>query len=156
MESDNAKGESVRSVEKLLLEPWQSVFRIGYGFCLSLAIARWWGVNISWWELILLFLAALVLLRVAPMLPRRALPFSKAVRAAWFDQRQLAKRYDSYQWAKLLWIGMGIGAHAIYAERLRGQEGALALVCILAGGLGTVMWLRAQAAVRRMVAAANA
>jgi hypothetical protein len=156
MEANNSKGESVRSIEKLLLEPWQSVFRVVYGFFVALVIARWRGPDISMWEWILLILGALILLRLVPMIARKALPFSKAVKAAWFEQRQLAKRYDSFQWAKLLWIGIGIGAYAVFAGRLRAQEGTLALVCILAGGLGTVMWRRAQVGVRRMVAAANA
>jgi hypothetical protein len=156
MEASDSKGASVRAVEKLLLEPWQSIFRIAYGFCLPLVITRWRGEDIPWWEWALLFLVALVLLRVLPMGPRKVLPFSKALKSVWFDQRQLAKRYDSYQWAKLLWIGIGIGAHAAYAGRLRAQEGTLALACILAGGLGTMMWLRAQAPVRRPVAATNA
>jgi len=156
MEASDSKGASVRAVEKLLLEPWQSVFRVAYGFCLPLVITRWRGEDISWWEWALLFLVALVLLRVLPMGPRKVLPFSKALKSVWFDQRQLAKRYDSYQWAKLLWIGIGIGAYAAYAGKLRAQEGILALACSLAGGLGTMMWLHAQAAVRRLVAATNA
>ena len=155
MESDNSKGDSVRPVEKLMLEPWQSGFRIPYGFCLSLVISRWRGVDISWWELFLLFLASLVLLRVAPIIPRKVLPFSKAIKSAWFDQRQLAKRYDSYQWAKLLWIGIGIGAHAAFAGSLLNRVGVLAAGCILAGGLGMIVWLRAQLAIKRMVATAN-
>ena len=156
MEANNSKGESVRSIEKLLLEPWQSVFRVVYGFFVARVIARWRGPDISMWEWIVFILGALILLRLVPMIARKALPFSKAVKAAWFDQRQLAKRYDSFQWAKLLWIGIGIGAYAVFAGRLRAQEGTLALVCILAGGLGTVIWRRAQVGVRRMVAAANA
>jgi hypothetical protein len=156
MESDNSKGAPVRSIEKLLLEPWQSVFRIAYGFSVGLVVARWRGVDISRWEWVLMFLGALVLLRLVPIIGRKVLPFSKAAKAAWFDQRQLAKRYDSYQWAKLLWIGIGIGGYAVYAGRLRAHEGTLALACILAGGLGTVMWLRAQAEVRRVVPVAGA
>lgn len=153
METNDSKVESVRSIEKLLLEPWQSVFRIVYGFSVALAIARWRGVDHSWWEWVLMFLGALVLLRLAPIIARKALPFSTAVKAAWFDQRQLAKRYDSYQWAKLLWIGIGVGAYAVYAGRLRAQEGTLALTSIVVGGLGTMMWLRAQAAAKKMIAA---
>lgn len=156
MGTDNLKGEPVRTVEKLLLEPWQSVFRIAYGFGVALLIQRLRPGAVPMWELLLLFLAALFLLRIMPLVPRKVLPFSKALKAAWFEQRQLAKRYDSYQWAKLLWIGFGIGAHVLYSGRPQTNEGALALACILAGGLGTMMWLRAQAAVKRLVSAATA
>lgn len=156
MEANNSKGESVRSIERLLLEPWQSVFRVAYGFFVALLIVHWRGRDISMWEWILLFLGALILLRLAPIIARKALPFSKAVKAVWFEQRQLAKRFDSFQWAKLLWLGIGVGAHVIYAGRLMAQEGMLALACIVAGGLGAVMWWRAQATIRKTISAANA
>lgn len=156
MATHNSKAGAVRSAERLLLEPWQSGFRMAYGFCLLAVTAKWRGTQIPWWELLLLFLGALVALRIAPMLPRKIFPFSAAVKAAWFNQRQLAKQYDSYQWAKLLWIGAGMTAHTARTGRMQEQEGVLALACIAAGILGTVLWKRTQAAVARTGVAANA
>ncbi len=156
MESENPMVGIVRPAEKLLLEPWQSGFRMAYGFCLLMLIVKWRGTQIPWWELLLLFLGALVVLRIAPLLPRKILPFSATLKGEWFKQRQLAKHYDSYQWAKLLWIGAGMTAYAIKTGRIQERDGVLALSCVATGIVGTVLWKRVQAAVARTVVAANA
>jgi hypothetical protein len=149
MKPVNTESGALRPFERLLLEPWQSVFRLFYGFLLLSVITRWRGASNSITELIVLFLGALVALRVVPLIPRRLLPFSKALKLAWFNQRQMAKRYDSYQWAKLLWIGAGMATHAAQARSLLAPEGLLALGCCLGGALATVWWRQTQTAVRQ-------
>ena len=139
----------MRGAEKLLLEPWQSGFRVCFGFALLPVVELWPAANDSIWELSIVFLGALLALRIALILPRRLLPFSKELKTAWYDQRQLAKRFDSYQWAKLLWIGIGMAAYIVSTGRLQGPEGVLTLGCIGAGSLGTYYWWRARAGIKR-------
>lgn len=145
MEANKSGHGPVRPAEKLLLEPWQSVWRVVYGFGVALLIERLLGTQISLWGWLLTLLGALVVLRVAPLVGRKALPFSKEIEAVWFGQRQLGRQYDSYQWAKLLWLGIGIGTYVVLAGRFGNPVGGIALVCILAGAVGTIMWLRVQA-----------
>lgn len=142
--------DSLRGPERLLLEPWQSALRFFFGFgVLDVATRCRVTVAMSFWQLCALLLAALLALRVACLLVRNLLPFSSRLKDAWFDQRQLAKRFDSYQWAKLLWIGLGMATYVAYLGRLPSKEAALALVCIVAGAVGTLCWRRAQTATRR-------
>jgi hypothetical protein len=94
------------------------------------------------WRLVPFFLLALLTLRVVPVVVRRILPFSDEARDAWSRQRLLAKRFDSYQWRKLLWIGLGLGVSAAWAGQTGPVPSVLAVACMLAGGLGAMMWRR--------------
>src|SRR5262249_57794993 len=79
---------------------------------------------------------------VAPAAVRALLPFSDAVQGRWFELRQLAKRYDSYQWQKLFWFGLGMVVYlAVPGRRLLSQAiPVLAVVCIGAGAAGLATW----------------
>jgi hypothetical protein len=111
----------------------------------ALLIERLLGPQISLGGWLLMLLSALVVLRVAPLIGRKALPFSKEIEAVWFGQRQLGRQYDSYQWAKLLWLGIGIGIYVVLTGGFGNPVGGVALVCILAGAIATITWLRVQA-----------
>jgi hypothetical protein len=88
------------------------------------------------------FVGVLIGVRLIPAFIRRMAPFSDEVQAAWARRRQLAKRFDSYQWSKLLWFGVGMALHVFWAGRL--SPGTLALVafCLIGGGLGLWQWRR--------------
>ncbi len=133
----------MRTAERLLLEPWQSALRICFGFALLPALESLRLAGASIWEWVALFLGALLALRIGLILPRRFLPFSKEIKAAWYEQRQLAKRFDSYQWAKLLWFGIGMATFVVSSGRLWTSEGLLTAGCVAAGLLGTYYWRRA-------------
>jgi hypothetical protein len=106
---------------------------------LSTALRRSDGPD---WLLLPVFLAILIGLRVVPAMVRHLLPFSADLQAHWSRHRVLAKRYDSYQWRKLFWFGVGLGCYLALFDRTSGLPGFLALACLLAGGLGELAWRR--------------
>ena len=93
----------------------------------------------------MLFLALLIGLRVGPAVLRKLLPFSDEGKQIWFDRRQLAKRYDSYQWRKLFWVGLGQLLYAAVGGGLMTGEWLLTAVCLIGGGAGLIIWRRNNA-----------
>lgn len=105
------------------------------GAFLGLPTENWWGATV-------LILAVLAALRVGPAIVRRVFRFPDDVREVWAERRQLAKRYDSYQWRKLFWLGVGLCAYL--ALRRDGQPGklGLSLACLLGGVAGSLVWAK--------------
>src|SRR5436190_15309176 len=88
--------------------PWQAAYLSVIGFLL-VPLVRWSRYDDgSVSRLVVSLLATLVALRVVPAVFRKVVPFSADLQAEWFHRRRIAKRYDSYQWRKLLWIGVGL------------------------------------------------
>ena len=73
---------------------------------------------------------------------RKVLPATPAVRAHWEWRRNLARYYDSYQWRKLVWLGVGILAAAGASRPQGAWEIRLGAACILSGALAEVAWRR--------------
>jgi hypothetical protein len=119
---------------------WPALFRIGLGFVLIPAFAAWDPDGASDWRVFAFFLLILLLLRVVPAILRHLLPFSQELQRHWFDRRLLAKHYDSYQWRKLLWFGLGLAAYLALRGTAQGAQGVLAVACLLTGALGEVRW----------------
>jgi hypothetical protein len=88
----------------------------------------------------------LVAVRLVPFIFRRLLPFSREVTSNWSRRRRLAKRFDSYQWQKLLWIGVGLTSYIVVAADYGGSSCALAAFCLLSGGFGLAIWSRVRMA----------
>lgn len=115
-----------------------ALYRVGVGFLIVPAWSYAIGKPESGWSLIAFFVGVLLALRVVPAVLRKILPFSSAVRTIWADRRQMAKRFDSYQWQKLFWIGIGI---ALYALQSRQHFPALlGGACLVAGAVGVLLW----------------
>jgi hypothetical protein len=93
----------------------------------------------------LVFVAVLVLMRGVPIGFRRLVPFSGSVRNAWASRRLMAKRYDSYQWQKLFWMGWGLLAGMVWSNDFGSAPRVLAVASLAAGALGVVAWRRRQA-----------
>ncbi|HEX6397721.1 MAG TPA: hypothetical protein VFZ95_09870 [Steroidobacteraceae bacterium] len=93
------------------------------------------------WGLLGALLVVLAGSRIAPMIVRRLLPFSAAVKTVWAERRQLAKHVDSYQWRKMLGVGLG---WAIWCLQTRTPIVAApfvaALACMAAGIAGWIFW----------------
>ncbi len=134
----------IHPVERFLLlaeqPPWQAVYRAAIGFLSLPLYFRWYGEDGPVWALVLFIVGVLFLLRLVPAILRQVLPFSKEIQLLWSRQRQLAKQYDSYQWRKLFWIGLGFAGYLAFSRRLRGDPLVLVSVCLVAGGLGLVVW----------------
>ena len=73
---------------------------------------------------------------------RKVLPATPAVRTHWEWRRNLARYYDSYQWRKLVWFGVGILAAAGASRQQGAWEIRLGAACILSGALAEVVWRR--------------
>src|SRR5262249_50691567 len=105
----------VRAHDRILLlieqPPWSALYRMGVGIAMVPLFSRLSGGNASEWWLVAWFVGTLFALRLMPAVLRKALPFSSATKAVWYKRRQDAKRYDSYQWTKLLWIGIGLAGY---------------------------------------------
>ena len=95
-----------------------------------------------------LFLGMLVALRVAPAVLRHILPFSAEAKTIWAERRNIAKQYDSYQWRKLFWIGLGLLPYAAVGGGLKTGELVVTIICLICGGAGLLLWRRVKAAVR--------
>ncbi len=60
----------------------------------------------------------------------------------------IAKRFDSYQWGKLLWFGLGMSVYLALAEHAPRWGVALAVFCVIAGGIGLLIWQRHAASAK--------
>jgi hypothetical protein len=92
--------------------------------------------------LLIVLFSFLALLRLVPAVIRKAVPFSPAAKSIWGERRGLGKRYDSYQWQKLFWIGIGMLAYSAVSDRYAGAQVALASGCVISGALGWLQWRR--------------
>ena len=126
---------------RLSRPPYDAVLRVLVGF---LVVPTWLAVTAvrnTEWTLIAWFLGILAALRLVPAVVRKVIRFSDPVRSEWADRRRLAKRFDSYQWQKLFWIGLGLGLYAFVSGHLIRAQLQLTLVSLVSGALGIVIWL---------------
>jgi hypothetical protein len=124
-------------------ESWQALVRVAVGFVLLPAFAWLSGGNEQSALLWAFFLAVLLALRIVPVVIRHLIPFSKETQTRWFKLRALAKQYDSYQWRKLFWIGLGVVAYLALTGGISHGPVLLGLTCLLTGMLGEWRWRRA-------------
>jgi hypothetical protein len=120
--------------------PWSGVYRTTIGFVMLPAVSQLWGENSPAWALAAFFLGVLLLLRVVPAMIRRLVPFSGSVQEVWAQRRRLAKRYDSYQWQKLFWIGVGMASYMVLSGQFRPSRMIIPSICLLSGALGLARW----------------
>jgi hypothetical protein len=137
-----------RSSERLLVGAdaglWGAIARVALGLAMPPLFHALGGGFDAIWSFLAFFIVGLVGLRVVPALLRFVLPFSAEAKAIWADRRAIAKRYDSYQWRKLFWLGLGLLPHAIIA---RGKgELVVTIFCLIGGSFGLIVWRRVSAA----------
>ena len=129
-----------KTLARLAEWPLNAAYRTLIGFVFFPLYIHLFGPTTSFWRLSLFLLAVLVLLRLVPAVLRHLLPFSGEVKAMWKEQRQLAKRYDSFQWQKLFWIGLGLTAYLPLGGGFSPPQLTLAGVCLVSGALGLWVW----------------
>jgi hypothetical protein len=146
MMMDKVEKTSSSFVERALIRldemPLAAVIRLAVGY---LVIPAWMmvsGGRYSDWTLIPFLFAILAVMRVAPAVARKAFPFGDALRTTWSERRQLAKRFDSYQWQKLLWIGLGMSLFAWRSGWQSTPMSALSLLSVVCGAIGLGFWRR--------------
>jgi hypothetical protein len=117
-----------------------ALYRAAIGFVTIPAMQFVLVSNAADWALVFFLLLVLVLLRVIPAVIRKVLPFSAALREAWSVRRRIAKLYDSYQWQKLTWIGVGLSLYLVASGQGRPMQIALAAFCLVTGACATMRW----------------
>jgi hypothetical protein len=120
--------------------PWSAFVRVLIGLCSPPVSRTLFGSGNSVWVFPAFFVASLIALRVVPALIRFALPFSAEAKEIWARRRALAKRYDSYQWQKMFWIGLGLLPHATIAGEIAPGEIVVTVICLVGGSLGLWIW----------------
>jgi hypothetical protein len=117
-----------------------ALFRGAIGFATIPIVAAVTGNSEQDWALVPGFLMTLILLRVVPLVIRKLMPFSSTAQQIWGKRRQMAKRYDSYQWRKLFWSGAGMALYSGVWGASWVPDIAVAGICIMAGGIGLARW----------------
>lgn len=121
-------------------DPWSALYRGAIGFVLPPVFRFISGDRDSIWITSALFLGVLVALRVGPAVLRHTLRFSAEAKEIWRARRNISKRYDSYAWQKLFWMGLGLLLFAALGGGLRHGELAVTLFCLIGGGAGLMVW----------------
>src|SRR5262245_36188524 len=135
---------SLSNFERTLLavsgSPWDSIYRIAVGYLFLPLFRNLSGAKDSGWKLVPLFLAVLLALRLLVAFIRRSAPVSDDVKAVSLKRRILGKRFDSYQWQKLLWFGVGMAFYVVWSRQLDMPSAGLTLLCLIGGAFGTIIW----------------
>lgn len=139
-------GNKMESLERVLIGldswPWSAVCRVAVGLGIPPVFRALSGARDSVLIAFALFILLLVVLRAVPAVARHALPFSVKAKEIWKARRNIAKVYDSYQWQKLFWIGLGLLPYAVIGDGLRNGELAVTLFCLIGGLVGLLVWSR--------------
>jgi hypothetical protein len=153
------RSENMKSVERVLVgletRPWDILYRaaLGFGallFASHLALRDRGG---SEWVLVPVLITIFLAIRVIPAIVRKLVPFSKSAQEVWVQRRTMAKRYDSYQWQKLLGFGIGLALYAAFSRQFSPARIAVSTVCLVCGALGMIRWRETS---RQVDAAQNA
>jgi len=138
----------LRPVEELMIslttQPWCAIYLVPTGFVVFPIFCLLFGETGAVWELATVFCGVLLVVRFGTAIVRRFLPISDNVRQGWYRNRVIAKRYDSYQWQKLFWVGLGIFAYAVGWGGLRPAPMALAAACMIVGGIAAAVWRKTR------------
>jgi hypothetical protein len=134
------------SLERVALRadepPFGELWRVAAGSAVTIAWVMAPVGAASAWVLVAAVLVVLLSCRLVPLVLRRLLPFEASTRAIWFERRQLAKRYDSYQWRKLLWFGVGMAVAQITFGWPSQTLVVLTVLFVLSGSAGILAWRR--------------
>ncbi len=136
--------KTLTASEKLLLAldsfPLGAIWRVAVGFATFPFLEYLFGPRNSALLTAAGLLGVLLLLRILPALVRKLLPFSTEVKQVWLDRRSIGKRYDSYQWQKLFWIGIGLSLYIVQSHNFSTDRIAIASACVVFGAAGMARW----------------
>ena len=142
----------MRPFERILIDldssPWSEISRVALGLAILPVFRAISGGSDRALIFAVLFAGLLVALRVVPAVLRHILPFSAEAKTIWAGRRNIAKQYDSYQWQKLFWIGLGLLPYAVIGDGLKNSELVITTICLSAGGVGLLLWSRNKAKLR--------
>ncbi len=139
-------------IEKFLVSidsPPFYVFRVALGLILAPALSAFSDKPHELASVIGLFIGTLLAVRGVPAVIRRILPFSAEAKDIWAERRSISRHYDSYQWRKLFWIGLGMLPYSIASGGAGNGVFVVTLFCLIGGCAGLIVWQRVSAAQRR-------
>ncbi|MDF0643854.1 MAG: hypothetical protein P0111_07465 [Nitrospira sp.] len=133
----------LRCIEVVVLSlgkpPLYEIYLAAIGYLMFPLYHRLFGQYLGYLSIWFIF-GVLLGLKLVPAIVRGLLPFSERAQRCWANHRLLGKRYDSYQLRKLLWIGLGLVGYLAMFGNFGGLRGLLAVTCLLAGGIGWLVW----------------
>jgi hypothetical protein len=142
--SNAASAPGMEAIERALLHldigAAGALYRVAIGFATLPTMSLFLGSDGSDWTVVPFLLSILLLLRIVPAVVRKLMPFSRAAQEAWAARRRTAKQYDSYQWRKLLWIGLGLALYTAISGHLSTSPIVICAFCLVAGAAGTLRW----------------
>jgi len=94
------------------------------------------------WMVVVALLVMLFAVKAVAAVGRRVVPATDVARKHWAWRRDLASYHDSYQWRKLLWIGIGLVIAAVVDSPAARIQWVLGALCILAGTAAEILWRR--------------
>jgi hypothetical protein len=135
---------STTTTQKLLLAidvfPLDAIWKIAAGFAVFPLTTLLFGKRDSIGYSLAALLIVLALIRLLPLFIRKLIPFPISVKQAWHERRDTARKHDSYQWKKLLWIGIGMLSYIAASELFWTGRLSIACACALVGGIGMLRW----------------
>jgi hypothetical protein len=114
--------------------------------CGWLIIPTWntvFSSHFSEFAFVIYFAICLLLLRVVPAVIRKAFPFPPHLQETWGRRRQIAKKFDSYQWRKLLWISFGFGMFLASSHIGTNTQKIMFFGSLFVGLVGSLCWFHA-------------
>jgi hypothetical protein len=137
---------SLSSFSRLLLQldefPLGAIWRAAVGAVAFPIFRLACGGACGFWSTAALFLGLLMAVRAVPLVLRRLVRPDPQLREIWASRRRLAKEFDSYQWQKLLWIGVGLLLWVVQTDTPARGEIVLTIFCLTGGALGLFFWRR--------------
>ena len=137
---------------KLTRVPGFAIYLIPSGFLAGVTYLRFGGSRTA--VMIIPFvLGTLVIIRFSANVLRRISPVSRVTRNSWAHARLVSKRFDSHQWQKLLWVGLGIGVAGLFERSLSVQYVLFttAAVCVTSGAVAAMVWRRTYRKNRELI-----
>lgn len=122
-----------------------AAYRTVFGFMLLPVYEFLVGPGGPVYAFVAFLLMALFLLKLSISILRKPVRMSPVLREALDVRRRTAKYYDSFQWRKLLWIGIGLTAYILLMGPYPIGYLLVAFFCIAGGAAGTVIWRRIEA-----------
>jgi hypothetical protein len=120
--------------------PMGALWRTALGAAFAYALSRVLP-NAGGWTAVACLAGTLLALKAAAAGGRRFVRSPRA-RDEWVWRRMLASDYDSYQWRKLLWVGLGILVARSIAGTSSAWEIPVGLGCVASGAVGELAWRR--------------
>jgi hypothetical protein len=142
--SDSQITSNLSSTEKFLLgldaPPFDALWRIAAGIAVFPFTDLIFKEKDSIASSLEGLLIVLFLTRLFPLLIRKLVPFPASIQKAWFKRRNIGKNYDSFQWKKLLWIGLGMSLYLAFSGFWGIGRVLPTAVCLIAGAIGIFRW----------------